>query len=70
MEYLYEALQNGDPITVYQLAIWTNTNEQEVSEWLAQQVRRGVLDIEDPAVEVNNRRFCLRPEQPAPVSGR
>lgn len=55
----YQALCDGLPLTAYEIAIWTGSDEAFVYDWLEQQAAAGILVIEAPEVEGAARRFRL-----------
>jgi SAM-dependent methyltransferase len=48
---LYQALAEGGPATVAELAARTGTQERYAREWLEQQAAAGILEAHDPAAE-------------------
>ena len=59
----YQALSGSHPLTAYEIAIWTDTDETFVCEWLELQAVVGILSVENPAAEPAARRFRLDPLQ-------
>ncbi len=59
----YQALSNGCPLTAFEIAIWTDTDEGFVQEWLEAQAVAGILTLENPEAKPSARRFRLDPTQ-------
>jgi len=55
----YQALVDDCPLTSGELAARTNTQERYAREWLEQQTVAGILYVENPDDDANERRFCL-----------
>lgn len=58
---LYQALSGGRPLTAAEIAIQTGAHESTVRDWLRQQVRVGILKLENPQAEAAARRYWLPP---------
>lgn len=58
---LYEHLAGAGPLTSTELAEGTGTAERYVREWLEQQAVIGILEVDDPALPADLRRFRLDP---------
>lgn len=58
---LYRALAAGGPTTVHELATRTGVHPRYVREWLEQQAVTGLLEVDDPALGSEQRRFELPP---------
>jgi SAM-dependent methyltransferase/predicted transcriptional regulator len=63
---LYEALREGGPATVAELAERAGIDARYAREWLEQQAVAGLLDVEDVAADAEARRYRL-PEAHAEV---
>ena len=55
----YEALAGEHPLTGYEIAVWTGADLDFVQVWLNQQTEAGILDVENPAARVSDRRYHL-----------
>jgi 2-polyprenyl-3-methyl-5-hydroxy-6-metoxy-1,4-benzoquinol methylase len=56
---LYQALVEVGPVTSLELAARTGVHERYTREWLEQQAAGGVLDVDDPALPAERRRYAL-----------
>jgi SAM-dependent methyltransferase len=56
---LYRALAAGGPATVPELAARAGTAARYTREWLEQQATGGILDVDDPALPADRRRYTL-----------
>jgi SAM-dependent methyltransferase len=59
---LYRALADGGPLTVGELAAATATAERYAREWLEAQAACGFVEVDDPSLPADERRFALPPE--------
>jgi SAM-dependent methyltransferase len=59
---LYRALADAGPLTVPELALATATAERYVREWLEAQAVCGLVDVDDPSLAADERRYALPPE--------
>ncbi len=57
----YRILAAGDALTLDELAAQTRTHPRYVREWLEQQTVTGILHVENPEADANDRRFFLSP---------
>jgi 2-polyprenyl-3-methyl-5-hydroxy-6-metoxy-1,4-benzoquinol methylase len=58
---LYRTLADIGPATPGELATRAATDERTTREWLEQQAVAGNLDVDDPSVDANARRYSLSP---------
>jgi len=56
---LYQALADGGPATPTDLAARTGTDERYAREWLEQQAVAGILDVDEPTAEPDDRQYTL-----------
>lgn len=56
---LYDALASAGPVTAADLARSADIGARYAQEWLEQQAVAGVVDVEDPALSADERRFSL-----------
>ena len=56
---LYRALAEAGPLTAGDLAAHAGMNSRYAREWLEQQAATGILEVEDPSVGEEERRFAL-----------
>ncbi|HVG97376.1 MAG TPA: class I SAM-dependent methyltransferase, partial [Chloroflexota bacterium] len=56
---LYRALVAGGPASAAALAARAGTAERYTREWLEQQAAGGILDVDDPALPAERRRYAL-----------
>ncbi len=59
---LYRALADHGPATSSELADRTGTTERYVREWLEHHAASGLLEVDDPKAEPEERKFALPPE--------
>ncbi len=59
---LYRALHQAGPSTAGELAVRTGTDVRYLREWLEQQTVAGLLDVADPALDADDRRFSVPPD--------
>ena len=57
----YQALADGDPLTAFEIAIWTGSEEGTVRDWFEEQVEAGLLQIQNPETAATARRYYLPP---------
>ena len=57
----YGKLAAGGPATSAELAERAGTNERYTREWLEQQAASGILEVDDPAKDAQERRFDISP---------
>ena len=57
----YGKLAAGGPATSSELAERAGTNERYTREWLEQQAASGILEVDDPAKDAQQRRFHISP---------
>jgi hypothetical protein len=57
----YRALAGREAATPAELAAATGTDERYTREWLEQQAVSGVLDVENPGTDAEDRRYALPP---------
>lgn len=58
---LYQALAGGRPLTAAKIAVQSGAYAGYIRDWLQQQARAGILEIENPQTEPAERRFRLPP---------
>jgi 2-polyprenyl-3-methyl-5-hydroxy-6-metoxy-1,4-benzoquinol methylase len=56
---LYAALAASGPLTPSALASSAGIHERYAREWLEQQAATGIIDVDDPAVDAEQRRYTL-----------
>lgn len=57
----YDALANGRPVTKDDLAASTSTDARYACEWLEQQAVTGIVQVDDPSLPADERRYTLPP---------
>nr|MCW2728020.1 class SAM-dependent methyltransferase [Aeromicrobium sp.] len=67
---LYQLLQEHGPMTADALAGRAGIGRRYAREWLEQQSVAGLLEVEDAAVDVDERRFILPPEHVGALADR
>ncbi len=65
---LYRILADGGPATPADLAARAGIDERYAREWLEQQTATGILDVDDPALPADRRRFALPDAYVAPLT--
>lgn len=55
----YDALANGRPVTKDDLAASTSTDARYACEWLEQQAVTGIVQVDDPSLPADERRYTL-----------
>lgn len=65
---LYRSLADGGPATSADLAARAGIAERYAREWLEQQAATGILDVDDPALPADRRRFTLPEAYVAPLT--
>ena len=66
----YRELVEIGPATPAELSTAAGTNERYTREWLEQQAVTGILEVEDPKVAANARRYCLPEGHEEVLTGR
>ncbi len=65
---LYRSLADGGPATSADLAARAGIAERYAREWLEQQAATGILDVDDPDLPADRRRFTLPEAYVAPLT--